>query len=180
MIQVEFGDAVEGWLVDIGDSPTNDGSGGDRETTEYCAEAQRVHQSGTAALALISKPAGPSKVDTLLQCSHLDLTGAKVEFEICDQSFAFRPAKGSNPNAIPHLSSATPNWDLLFALADQDRSPFSGRPDGPDNRIFVAFNRVIGSEKQTAAAGEEDREPTQPAGQRIGRGVKRTKIYLKP
>jgi len=149
-----------GFTVDIGDSPTNDGFGGDAGTTALAAEA---HVTGSGLSVFTQFP-----VDEVLHVSFPSLAGRTVTLRVCDQQLAFELDKA--PGEARPLSGVARTLLLprLFALGGQ-ASPDKSRPSREaDYDLFAAFNRVI-----HVMSGA-------PAKERTGTGLRRVEIYLTP
>jgi hypothetical protein len=119
-VALEYEGASTAWTLNIGDSPTNDGYGGDAGSPDSEAEMQIVNDD----MAVYSSALAPGVVDNLLR-QRLALTNGAVKFVVCDQYLSF-----GNPNGI----LTTPNLKKLFAMPDSG----VGNSD-----IFVGLNRVI-------------------------------------
>jgi hypothetical protein len=160
---VTFEERPSGFTVDIGDSPTNDGWGGDAGTTRWSAEANVEGDT----VSIFSDSTG-RKVDKLLTLRLPALAGRTLSLKVCDESFSAELEKlPSEPQSlVADMSFLT--FQHLFALGGQ---AISGDPDGPrvvDYNLYAAFNRVIHVRGGSPAKG------------RTGKGVKRAEIYLTP
>jgi hypothetical protein len=123
---VEYEGTPWGWTVDIGDSPTDDGYGGNDGTAEKAAEVQVVGQ----LLSVFDDNSGVyGQVDNLLNQS-LSLTNSSLKFGVADQTLAV---------GQPRTILATPVTKHLFTLPD------AADPGGPYS-IYAGFNHVV---KQT-------------------------------
>ncbi len=148
--QVEYDGMPTDWTVNIGDSRTNNGFGGDGGTQSNDAEAQILDDTLSV---YANDTIGPPEVNRLL----VNLPGfasedSTVNFEVSDQFLEW----DNNSDTSGNLNSP-----FLYAL--------NGQPDseGPINYdIFAAFNRVI-------AGG------TSPSAGRIGSGVDTVTITLR-
>lgn len=168
-MRLTFGRSVTGFPLNVGDSPTNNGYGGDASTTSRCAELQIDHPwQGGDFLRVFTPTLSPSNaVGELLHLGLPPLTGRSMVLEVRDQHFELAlepmPADG-RPLTVVMDGMATGH---LFALAGQ---PDPGAPGGsaPDYRLHVAFNRVI------------HRRDGAPWEGRIGTGVRRVELYLTP
>jgi hypothetical protein len=124
-IAVEYQGTPSGWTVNIGDSPTNNGFGGDSGIPDAEAEAQVLDQ----ALSVYnfhnpSIPDPPGMVDRMFH-QELALTNGAAKFVVCDQFLSY---------GQPHGVLQTPVIRRLFALPD---------PAVGNSLIFAGFNRVV-------------------------------------
>lgn len=121
-VWVEYAGTPEGWTVNIGDSDTNNGFGGDGGSlpSGQNAEVQILNQ----VLSAYSAADDPTGVDTI--ASHqLALRDGAVKFVVKDQFVSW---------GQPYSALSTPQLDQLFFLPT----------DGTGNRtIYVGLNRVI-------------------------------------
>jgi hypothetical protein len=122
-VTVEYEGASYGWTAHIGDSPTNDGFGGNAGGPERNAEVQVVGN----AVSAYSTGLGPGLVDLLLQ-QQKQLTDGSIRFTIQNQKVTI-----GQPNDVVQ----TPNSKLLFAIPD----PAAGAANA--SKIYAAFNRVV-------------------------------------
>lgn len=156
------------FTVNIGDSPTNDGYGGDAGTTLDAAEMQ-ILGSHLAVFTSGRPRGGTSPIELLYESDLPPLVGRSIDLEICDQTLGFTlpPGKG-NPEPM-RWRLQTVDLGLLYSLA---RAPAPGSPEKKPapggNQIYAAFNRVIHVKDGAASHG------------RIGSGVKRVEISLSP
>lgn len=122
-ITVEYEGTPAGWTVDIGDSPTDNGYGGNNGTSEKAAEVQVVDQ----LLSVFDDNTGVyGQVDNLLRQQE-SLTNGSLKFTITDQTLTV-----GQPSSV----LATPVTKLLYTLPDP------ADPNGP-YYIYAAFNAVI-------------------------------------
>lgn len=127
---------VEDWAVNIGDSPTNNGHGGDLGTAPEAAEVQL----SAGRLTLYTTAQTERRlVDQLLDVALPPLADRGLEFEICEQSLrvTLRPTR-RDPHPL-EWRLETQNARLLFSLEPD------GAASGPAaaDAIYAAFNRVI-------------------------------------
>lgn len=127
---VEYGEAPKGWSVNIGDSRSNDGHGGDAGDQTYSAELQILEDDlsifgndlllpNPLHLALVENVAGAGKA---------------VQVEVADGFVGWKSPGRNDRLASPHL----------FGLAGQRDT------EGPTNRdIYAAFNRTISGRNRT-------------------------------
>jgi hypothetical protein len=154
--------------VNIGDSPTNDGYGGDAGTTLDAAEMQ-IMSSHLAVFTSGRPRGGTSPIELLYESDLPPLTGRSIELEVCDQTLGFTlPAGKGNPEPL-RWRLQTVNLGLLYSLA---RAPERGSPEDArtpgNNQIYAAFNRVVHIKDGAASHN------------RVGSGVKRVEISLSP
>ncbi|MEG4917265.1 DUF4347 domain-containing protein, partial [Microcoleus sp. B7-D4] len=124
---VEYDKTPSGWTVNLGDSASNDGYGGDASTNSRDAEMQIVN-GGMAVFGndYNTPPGGeltPGNVPNFVS------NGSRVELEVSNEQLA---------------------WDNKSGLKNSLNSPYlyalNGQPDatGPVNsEIYAGFNRVI-------------------------------------
>lgn len=121
IVVTEFGSDPQDHLVNIGDSETNNGFGGDAGTLPAGQNAE-VHLVDDRLL-VFSAADNPDDVDTLAD-AHLQLNEGALKFVVDDQFVSW---------GNPYTALETPDLERLFFLGDN-----------PDNRtLFVAVNRVI-------------------------------------
>lgn len=122
-VWVEYDGEPKGWTVNVGDSPTNNGFGGDSGTppTGQNAEVQILENT----LSLYSAADNPDDVKQLA-LQHLALQDGSIRFEVKDQSVSW---------GQPYSAVATPDERLFFLPAN---------PAAPENRtLYVGLNRVV-------------------------------------
>jgi len=159
--RVRFDDPVARWALDIGDSPTNNGYGGDDGTTPSAAEVQVMDRVLEVFSAVV--PTRNGAVERLQEMQLGRLGGREMQLVVCDQSVEV--VLSPQPATVEPLRSKldTTHSRLLFSLADSGERA-GGR--GNDHAIYAAFNRVI---HLLGAA---------PDKQRVGSGVARVEISL--
>ena len=119
-VVVEYEGLPSAWTVDLGDSPTNDGFGGDAGSNPpYNAELQILAED----LAVYNGSANPALVDNLA-IAHLALTDSALKFVVKDQFVSW---------GNPHTILQTPKNKILFSFTD---------PKDP-RTIYLGLNRVI-------------------------------------
>jgi hypothetical protein len=117
------------WTVNIGDSATNNGGGGDAVTQSNDAEIQVLNTT----LTVLGRDATPPPKN-LVDVTNFVANGQTVTFEVSNNFFSW-----SSPTAASSLTST-----FLFALNGQ------GDTEGPINYdIYAGFNRVIGDTTRT-------------------------------
>jgi hypothetical protein len=158
VLRVYWSEKLHQFAVDIGDSPTNDGYGGDAGSSAYSAE---VHTLGDR-LFVFSTGVDHQR-DELL---HLELPAATriLEVEVCDQFVAFTAATGpDDPRPLKaQMSTATVGRLFHFGAAG------APGPGTGDYTIYASFNRVI------------HRRDGAPVKDRFGSGVERVELFLSP
>jgi hypothetical protein len=143
-----------GWTVNVGDSPTNDGYGGDAWSTKFDAEILVAGRD----LEAFGADRGNSPAETrIFGMNRLPLRDRVLELEICDQSLRV---------VIDELTGYI-NTHVSQELLAIRAAP-AGKKDAPDARIYAAFNRVI------------HRRAGRPAHDRFGTGVRSVEISLTP
>jgi hypothetical protein len=161
-LRVSFGEAVSGWTVHLGDSPTNNGHGGDEGTTSDAAEMHVLERQVTVYTVA---QAARRQVDRLLDVTVPPLGGRTVEIEACDQSLGFEILPAAGEQASPSKwKLETLSAGLLFSLVPREER--EGQESG--KVLYVAFNRVI-----HLVTGPASRT-------RVGSGVRRVGISLTP
>ncbi len=143
-----------GHTVNIGDSPTNDGYGGDSWSTRFDAEIIVLHRDLDGFGAERRNTPAESRIFGLRQ---LALKDRMLELEVCDQSIRF---------ALDEMNGFFNTYasNELIAI----RPGASAGKDAADPRIYAAFNRVI------------HRRSGRPSHNRFGSGVRRVEISLTP
>jgi hypothetical protein len=130
-VWVEYVGQPEGWTLDIGDSPTNNGFGGDSTSLPLGqnAEAQILDEN----MSVFSAADNPTDVDrlTLQQLSLLD--GA-IKFVVKDQFVSW---------GQPYGELATPDLQQLFFLG----------PNNANRTLYVGFNRVVAQDQSRNGCG---------------------------
>jgi len=168
-LRIHFEDPVRDWSVNVGDSPTNNGLGGDAGTTNYAAELQ-VHKGVLAVFTVASPNLGPIRMDTILQWTLPPLGGRHADLEICEQALVFDMPGAFAGNRPLHWKLQTPIFGLLYSFAPRPGLPGPEGAKKKDKGLYAGFNRVVyGADKAT---------PNSPP--RIGTGVRRVEITLSP
>jgi hypothetical protein len=161
VFRIDYGTELDGVNVNIGDSPTNDGYGGDAWSTVFDAE---ILIGSTHLSAFATEQAGSPAELQLFGISDMPIAGETLELEVCDQSVRF----AVDPDDVDGLRG--------FFTTYRSRELISIRPvpDGvdaaqaPDARIHASFNRVI------------HHRTGRPSHDRYGTGVRRVEIQLTP
>jgi hypothetical protein len=121
---VEYEGTPWGWGVNIGDSPTNNGYGGNSGGPEHAAELQVLNQ----LLTVYNDPGIPGQVDNMLN-QQLSLVNGSVHFAVADQALSI-----GQPRSI----LATPVTRTLFQIPDPNI------PSDPARwSIYAGFNHVV-------------------------------------
>jgi len=154
VFRVAYEGTPVGHTVNIGDSPTNDGFGGDSWSTRFDAELLVLHRDLDAFGAERRNSPAETRIFGL---RHLPLADRVLELEVCDQSIRF---------VLDELNGFFNTYASNEMIAI--RPATSGAKDAPDSRIFAAFNRVI------------HRRGGRPSHDRFGSGVRRVEISLTP
>lgn len=125
-IEILYGEKIDSWSLNIGDSRSNNGHGGDSADQTHDSEAQII---GTD-LTIIGDdcvPEGTSKV--LASMTGLAEPGATVVFDLANNRLAWRNDKGLDGEV---------KSPYLFCLDGQEDK------EGPVNYdIFVGLNQVV-------------------------------------
>lgn len=120
VVWVQFEGPSSGWTLNVGDSPTNNGFGGDAGTTARNAELQILDD----VLSVYSSATDPLNLDRLA-FQHLGVTDGALNVVVADQSLSW---------GQPYTLLSSPNVPRLFAIPDV----------GGDGRSFyVGLNRVV-------------------------------------
>ena len=121
-VVVEYEGLPCGWTVNLGDSATNNGFGGDAGTSPpFNAELQIVGEN----LSVYNGSSNPALVDNLAT-AHLALTNAALKFVVKDQFVSW---------GNPYTFLQTPNNKILYDLTNPgDRDP---------RTLYLGLNRVI-------------------------------------
>jgi hypothetical protein len=159
--KVFFGSEVSNWLVHVGNSPTNNGHGGDEGTTADTAEVQVAERQLTVFTAARSVR---RQVEKLLDATLPPLAGRVIEIEVCDQSLGIQLLPRGREPAWPAWRLETLHSNLLFSLGPGN----GGTADETGGSIYGGFNRVI------------HRITGPPSHDRTGAGVRRVEISLTP
>ena len=129
---VELGDAPKGWVLNIGDSRSNDGHGGDAGDQTYSAEVQVVDDD----LSIFGNDLLPPSSLRLALVENIAGAGRAIQLEAADGLIRWK-----SPGLSGQLDSP-----YLFGLRGQIDA------EGAENRdIFVAFNRTISGRDRTGS-----------------------------
>ncbi len=164
-LRIHFEDPVRDWSVDIGDSPTNNGWGGDAGTTFHEAELQ-IHQ-GLLSVFTASRNQGARGVDPILEWTLPSLGDRYADVEICDQVIEFDMPGGLAGRRPLRFRLQTPNIGVLYSFAPLPGSPGAESAMKKDKGVYVGLNRVV---RLSSTGGPS----------RIGTGVRRVEISLSP
>lgn len=163
---VHYGDDPSGWTVNVGDSPTNNGAGGDEGDTPWDAEIEVTAPPGGEGVFRVHSADLRGGGDVLLD-QVLPLGSTTLKLQVCDQEFEAELIS-ADPEAVPlRWKMQTSNSQSLFALAGQVH-PLEVPGRVADQRLYAAFNRVIHHR-----SGPADKK-------RLGTGVRRVEIALTP
>jgi hypothetical protein len=122
--KVFYGETPSGWTVHLGNSPTNNGHGGDQGTTPEAAELQVLD----GRLSVFSA-ARRQQVDRLLDVELPGLAQRVLELEVCNQTLDVRLA--------PHRRGEEPLRWQLGTLSSKLLLAFGPAP------LYASFNRVV-------------------------------------
>jgi hypothetical protein len=148
------------WMVHVGESPTNNGHGGDEGTTTDAAE---VHLLGRQLTVYSVAQSVRRQIDRLLDATVPPLEGRVLELRACDQSLEVEVVPTVRDPTPPKWKLETLSSKLLFSLV-----PVEADAPRKGGSIYAAFNRVI----------HQITGP--PSHKRVGRGVRRVEVYLTP
>jgi len=119
-VVVEYEGLPCGWTVDLGDSPTDNGFGGDSGSTPHNAELQIVDEN----LSLIDGSGNAALIDNPLAVAHLALTDGAMKFVVKDQFVSW---------GNPYTYVQAPASKNLFSFTD---------PADP-RTVYLGLNRVV-------------------------------------
>lgn len=139
---VEYEGTPSGWTVNIGDSSTNNGWGGDAATTLQDAEMQIKEDGGLSVFSadvssdIFGNPVSPPEAQRLMD-QLLRVKDGAIKICVQDQFLSWGQPFGYLTSPFPHL---------LYAL---------GTPNdvGDNNTIYAGFNRVIFGPGERIGAG---------------------------
>lgn len=161
IFRLEFAAPPVGNVLDIGDSPTNDGAGGDAGSTQHDAEMTLV---GDVFRLYGSDQEGPLLgAEELFGLSDLELDGRTATLELCDQALRFdfgQQGFYSSRNARDFVAIRPAGSAKVAEVPDT--------PQEPDDRVYAGFNRVI------------HRRTSRPVLDRFGSGIARVEIAITP
>jgi hypothetical protein len=125
-IEIHFAEKVEGHVLNIGDSITNNGFGGDSATQSRDSEAQVVNGDLTV---FGDDTVSPEKEKVLVSVKEFVRPGSKVTFEIADNYFSWHNNDGA---------SGSINSPHIFCLSGQEDKEGKVNYD-----IFIGLNQVV-------------------------------------
>ena len=164
--RVHFDKPVSEFVLDIGDSPTNNGYGGDAGTTFHEAETMILREKLEVYTA--SRKPGLATVDKLLSVDLPPLAGHFLDLEVCDQTLSVSLPNSATGKALSWKLNTRVSG-LLYDLHPQESPEGHPAPKRRDAGIFASFNRVI-----------HDKSGTPNPADRTGTGVKAVEIRLSP
>lgn len=134
---VDYGEIPSGWTVNIGDSVSNDGYGGDAGTQSNDAEMQ-IANAGMAVFGNdYNTPPGAQIARG--NVPNLVSKGSRIELEISNENLAWNNNKGRQ-NSL--------NSPYLYATASQADATGS-----VNSNIYASFNRVISGRSDRLGSG---------------------------
>jgi hypothetical protein len=154
VFRIAYEGTPSGHTVNIGDSATNDGYGGDAWSTRFDAELL-VSQSDLEAFGA-ERRQSPAET-RIFGLRGLPLADRVLELEVCDQSLRY---------SVGELNGFFNTYASQELLAL--RPSTKAKKAGADSRIYAAFNRVI------------HRRAGRPAHDRFGSGVRWVEIAVTP
>ena len=166
-IKVFYEGPSVGFSVNVGDSPTNDGFGGDAGTTFDAAEVQ-IQNSKFTVYSAEGPGDRPSPIERLYDLELPPLAGRSVQLDVSDQKLGFALFAGPRGAQPLQWTLQTLNQGLLFSLSPRTRSEEAGARSPQDHAIYAAFNRVIHTMDGA------------PSHNRFGSGVRRIELTLTP
>ncbi|PKL45992.1 MAG: hypothetical protein CVV42_18005 [Candidatus Riflebacteria bacterium HGW-Riflebacteria-2] len=124
--ELHYGDEIEGWTLNIGDSVSNNGHGGDGADQTRDSEVQ-ILGSDLALFGDDTAPTGEAKI--LARSTGLAVPGAVVVVEVSNNQISWHNDKGVD---------GVIKSEYVFSLAGQ------GDAEGqPNYDIYAGFNRVV-------------------------------------
>jgi len=123
-VVVEYEGLPCGWTVNLGDSPTNDGFGGDAGSTVHNAEIQIKDENLS-----VYNASGNAALVSNLATAHLALTDSALKLVVKNQFISW-----GNPYTFMTSTAAS---SLLFAIPD----PTVAAAD--QSAVYLGLNRVI-------------------------------------
>lgn len=144
-----------GFTVNVGDSPTNDGWGGDAGTTPIAAGAM-ISDRGLSVFTQVP-------VDRIASLRFPALAGRTLTFRVCDQVLTYELDRAPG-EAQPLVGSVeTLRLPRLFSLGRDSLPEGRASERGVDYDIFAAFNRVIHVRGGAPPRGARGRVSSAPA-----------------
>lgn len=129
-VDVEYEGLPSAWTVDLADSPTDNGYGGDSGSTPHNAELQIVDEN----LSLINGSGNAALIDNPLVTAHMALTDGVLKFVVKDQFVSW---------GNPYTSVQTPASKNLFSFSDT----------ADPRTIYLGLNRVVLSNSGRTGCG---------------------------
>ncbi len=152
------------YSVNIGNSATNDGFGGDAFTTRADAELQIVGERLLVFSAEASME-GPFPHD-VMDLTLAGLGGRFLELEICDQKVRFQLEERPGDAGLSRGELTAHSTQTLFRLGTRpSKSPVA---PAVQHSLYAGFNRVI------------HRIDGPPAKRRFGAAVRRVELFFRP
>jgi len=136
-ITAEYQGTPVGWTIDIGDSATDNGYGGNDGGPEHAAEVQVSDQT----LRVYNDPKIPGQVDNLLT-QPLSLSDGSLKFTVSNQTLAV---------GQPQTVLATPVTQTLFWIPDP-----VAQTDAEMWSIHAAFNGVVRGDTSRQGCGVDN------------------------
>lgn len=137
-ITTEYQGTPSGWTVDIGDSATDNGYGGNDGSPEHSAEVQVVEQ----LLSVYNEDKGTGVDDMLHQ--QVSLMDGSLKFTIANQTLTV---------GQPRTILATPQTKTLFWIPD----PLVADDNDPEKwAIHAAFNGVVRGDLDRQGCGVDN------------------------
>lgn len=134
---VNYDTTPSGWTVNIGDSASNDGYGGDGGTQSNDAEMQIVNGNMAVFGNDYNTPAGGQIIQG--NVPKLVSNGSRIELEVSNQKLGWNNDKGlQNSLKSPYLYAAASQADATGAV---------------NSSIYASFNRVISGRSDRLGSG---------------------------
>lgn len=125
-IEIHFAEKIEGHMLNIGDSVTNNGFGGDGATQSRDSEAQVVNGDLTV---FGDDTVPPEKEKVLASVKEFVRPGSQITLEIADNFFSWHNNDGANGSITS---------EHLFCLSGQEDKEGKVNYD-----IFIGLNQVV-------------------------------------
>lgn len=138
---IEYDKTPSGWTVNLGDSQSNNGYGGDASTQSRDAEMQIVNQNMAVFGNDCNTPAGGE----LTQGKVLNLArkSSRVELEVSNEKLSWDNKSGlKNSLNSPYLYALKHQPDATGALNSEIYAGFNRVISGPGNRIGSGASKV--------------------------------------
>lgn len=144
MFCVTYGLTPTAWTVDIGDSPTNDGYGGDYGSNSNAGEFDVVNNTMDVYPTYTNPGTGGITAIHLADAQNMSIRGRTTAYIVADGRLSWNPPA----KVCPAVPASTYLSNTVFGYNTQDLYALNGEPDSyhsgtPNWDIFASFNRVI-------------------------------------